>query len=123
MKKEIKYELPMFSSNLAKNPKLRFENMDIKIDIQGYDCEDNFSEITITMRSVLCFKKTSARFTPRLYESYDKIVEIIDSDWLKELIDINEEYFNYWQPKHYILYLDAIGMYQFVGKNFDVCQY
>jgi len=114
------YELPMFSSNLIKEPNIRFENMDVKIDIEGYDEEDNLNKITITIISVLCIKKTSARFTPRLYDSYDRIVELIDSEWLKELKEINEEDFNYWKPRHYILYLDGIGMYQFVGQRFEV---
>lgn len=120
MKNEIRYELPMFSSNLIKEPNIRFENMDVKIDIEGYDDEDNLNKITITIISVLCIKQTSARFTPRLYDSYDRIVEVIDSEWLKELKEINEEDFNYWKPKHYILYLDGIGMYQFIGQRFEV---
>ncbi|BCN32391.1 hypothetical protein [Anaeromicropila herbilytica] len=120
MKNEIRYELPMFSSNLIKEPYIRFENMDIKIDIEGYDDEDNLNKITIAISSVLCFKQTSARFTPRLYDSYDRIVELIDSEWLKELKQINEGDFNYWKPKHYILYLDGIGMYQFIGQRFEV---
>lgn len=120
MKNEIRYELPMFSSNLIKEPSIRFENMDVKIDIEGYDEEDNLNKITITIISVLCIKQTSARFTPRLYDSYDRIVELIDSEWLKELKEINEEDFNYWKPKHYILYLDGIGMYQFIGQTFEV---
>ncbi len=120
MKNEIRYELPMFSSNLIKEPNIRFENMNVKIDIEGYDDEDNLNKITITIISVLCIKQTSARFTPRLYDSYDRIVELIDSEWLKELKEINEEDFNYWKPKHYILYLDGIGMYQFIGQRFEV---
>ena len=120
MKNEIKYELPMFSSNLIKEPNIRFENMDVKIDIEGYNEEGDLKKITITIISVLCIKQTSARFTPRLYDSYDRIVELIDSEWLKELKEINEEDFNYWKPKHYILYLDGIGMYQFIGQKFEV---
>lgn len=120
MKNEIRYELPMFSSNLIKDPLIRFEDMDVKIDIEGYDNEDNLSKITITFISVLCIKQTSARFTPKLYEAYDRIVELIDSEWLKELKGINEEDFNYWKPKHFILYLDGIGMYQFIAQAFEV---
>lgn len=120
MKNKIKYELPMFSSSLTKEPNIRFKNMDVEIDIEGYDENDNLNKITITIISVLCIKKTSSRFTPILYDSYDRIVELIDSEWLEELKEINEENFNYWKPKHYILYLDGIGMYQFIGQRFEV---
>ena len=110
----------MFSSSLTKEPNIRFKNMDVEIDIEGYDENDNLNKITITIISVLCIKKTSSRFTPILYDSYDRIVELIDSEWLEELKEINEENFNYWKPKHYILYLDGIGMYQFIGQRFEV---
>lgn len=117
---EIRYELPMFSSNLVKEPFIRFEDMDVKIEIEGYNEEDELNKITITFVSVLCVKQTSARFTPKLYEAYDRIVEQINSEWLNELRSINEEDFNYWKPKHFILYLDGIGMYQFIAQSFEV---
>lgn len=120
MKNEIRYELPMFSSNLIKEPNIRFENMDVKLDIKGYEEEDDFIKITIIITSVLCIKQIFVRFTSKLYDSYDRIIELIDSEWLKELKEINEEGFNYWKPKHYILYLDGIGMYQFIGQRFGV---
>ena len=35
MKSEIKYELPMFSSNLENEPQIEFKNMNVKITIKG----------------------------------------------------------------------------------------
>lgn len=84
------------------------------------DDEDNLVKIAITFVSVLCIKQTSARFTPKLYDSYDRIVELTDSDWLMELKEINEEDFDYWKPKHYVLYLVGIGMYQFIAQTYEV---
>ena len=40
MKSETKYELPMFSSNMEKEPQIEFKNMDVKIVIEGYDEND-----------------------------------------------------------------------------------
>ena len=37
MNNEIRYELPMFSSNLVKDPIIRVEDMDVKIEIEGYN--------------------------------------------------------------------------------------
>lgn len=95
MKSEIKYELPMFSSNLENEPQIEFV-------------------------SVIGFKQTSPRFTPQLYGAYDKVVEVIDSEWLEELKEINLEDFSFWKPKHYVLYLDGFGMYQFIAQSFEV---
>ena len=65
-------------------------------------------------------KNQLPRFTSELYDAYDKVVEVIDSEWLEELKKVNEEDFSYWKPKHYILYLDGFGMYQFIAQSLEV---
>ena len=82
MKNEIKYELPIFSSNLEKDPVIEFEDMNITIKIIGADERNRLREMAIRFNSVLCNKHTSVRFTPKLYNSYDRIVELVDSEWL-----------------------------------------
>ena len=79
MKSEIKYELPMFSSNLENEPQIEFKNMNVKITIKGYDENDAICET-----------------------------------------EINEEDFSFWKPKHYSLYLDGFGMYQFIAQSLEV---
>lgn len=120
MESVVKYELPVFSSALEKAPTFIYKGMNIKMEIEGYDEEDNLKKVTLVFSAVLCFKKTSARFTPELYGAYDKVVELCDSEWLRELAEINSEDFNYWNPKHYVLYLDSVGMFQFIAQEFEV---
>lgn len=117
---EVIYELPMFSSNLISEPKITIKNMDVEIVIEGYDDEDVFSRISIKFLSVLGMKQTSARFTPNLYDAYDKIVQITESEWLKEMQKLNDEDYSYWKPNHYVMYLDGIGLYQFIAKEVEV---
>lgn len=123
MKNEIKYELPIYSSNLEGDPILFSEDMNMKIELMGVDDKNRSRKISIKFNSVICNKYTSARFTPDLYDSYDKIVELIDSEWLEELKKLNEEDFYYWQPKHYIIYLDGVGMFQFIAQNYEVVEH
>ena len=123
MRNEIKYELPIYSSNLKKDPVVLSEDMNMKIELKGVDDENKLRKITIQFNSTICNKHTSARFTPKLYGSYDKVVELVDSEWLEELKKLNEEDFNYWKPKHYILYLDGVGMFQFIAQNFEVVEH
>lgn len=122
MKNEIKYELPIFSSNLEQDPVIKSKDMDMEIELIGMDEENRLRKIIIKFNAVLCNKHTSARFTPKLYDSYDRIVEIIDSEWLVELRDINKENFNYWNPKHYIMYLDGTGMFEFIAQRYEVIE-
>lgn len=120
MKNEIRYELPIFSSSLNSDPIIKSEDMNVKIGLVGTDEENRLRKILIQFNNSICNKHTSARFTPKLYDSYDRIVELTDSEWLKELRLINEEDFNYWQPKHYILYLDGVGMFEFIAQGYEV---
>lgn len=122
MKNEIKYELPVYSSSLERDPIIWSEDMNMKIELIGADNENRIRKIRIQFNSVLCNKHTSARFTPKLHDSYDKIVELVESEWLTELKKLNEEDFNYWQPKHYIIYLDGVGMFQFIAQSYEVVE-
>ena len=87
---------------------------------KGYDENDVICETEIKFISVIAFKQNLPRFTSELYNAYDKVVELIDSKWLKELKKIDKEEFTYWNPKHYILYLDGFGMYQFIAQSLEV---
>lgn len=120
---EVKYELPMFSSNLISEPDIFIKNMDVEIIIAGYDDEDTFSRICVKFSSVLGMKQTSARFTPNLYGAYDKIVQMSESEWLKEMQELNNDDYNYWNPNHYVMYLDGIGLYQFIAKSVEVREF
>lgn len=120
---KIKYELPMFSSNLVSEPNITIKNMDVEIVVEGYDDEDIFRRICIKFSSVLGIKQTSARFTPNLYDAYDKIVQIKGSEWLKEMQELNNDDYSYWKPNHYAMYLDGMGLYQFIAKSVEVIEH
>ncbi len=87
----------------------------MEIKLIGMDEQNKLRKIVIRFNSVLCNKHTSARFTPKSYESYDRIVELVDSEWLMALREVNKGDFNYWNPKYYIMYLDGVGMFQFIS--------
>lgn len=120
---KIIYELKMFSSNLKNEPEFIVDGMKTILKIEGYDDEGKINKVRIEFDSVLCYKRTSARFTPKLYDSYDKVVELQDSDWLNELKAINNEDYDFWKPRHFILYLDEIGMYEFIACEIEINEY
>ncbi len=122
MKSEIKYELPIFSSSLEQNPIIESKDMNMKLELIGVDENNRLKKIEIMFNTVLCNKHTAARFTPKLYDSFDRIVELVDSEWLVELKNINEEEFNYWNLKHYIIYLDEAGMFEFAAQGYKVIE-
>lgn len=120
---KVIYQLKMFSSSLKYEPKFIVDGMKNILTIEGYDETDVLRKIEITFDSVLAYKKTSAGFTPELYGSYDKVVELTESVWLHDFEKINKKYYDYWKPRHFILYLDSIGMYEFIASEIKVNEY
>lgn len=123
MKIKIKYELPIFSSALEKNPIIKSKDMNTEIELIGIDEENKLRKIIIKFNRVICNKHVLSGFMSKLYDSYDRIVELVESRWLEELKIINEEEFSYWNPKHYIIYLDEIGMFEFIAQGYEVIEY
>ena len=119
MKTEARYELPIFSSGLKEDPIIETKNLNVKLVLDGYDDEDQEKKVIIQFENVLCYKYTSTSFTQTLYGAYDKIVELMESEWLNELKQVNKDKFNYWGLKHYVLYLDGIGLYQFIAQRYE----
>ena len=122
MKHVVKYELLIYSQSLEQNPVVVSNGMDIEIRLVGFDLEDNLRKCLIRFKTVLCNKHTFYRFT-LTHDSYDRIVEFVDSEWLAELKRVNMETFLYWNPKHYAVYLYEDGLYEFIAQGFEVIEY
>ena len=112
------FELPMLSSLLNHEPELLIKGLDISMILDGKDLSDANRHVCLSFKNVLCHKHTSERFTAEMYDAYDTVVEIVDSEWLMTMKKMNETDFN-WQPKHFAVYLDGMGLYQFVAKGFE----
>ncbi|MBQ2980920.1 MAG: hypothetical protein IJD58_02215 [Lachnospiraceae bacterium] len=119
MKNITQYELKMFSSNLVESPQIVFDGMDIVIELKGYDDIDEYHECRIKFDSVIGLQYALAGFSITL-NAYDKIIEIEDSEWIEQYKNVNEEESSYWKPKHYVIYLDEVGLYQFLAQSFNV---
>lgn len=123
MNVKIKYELPIFSSSLEGDPIVESKDMNIEIKLLGRDEGGRLRKISLKFNAVICYKYTSVRFTPKLFNSYDRVVELLDSEWLDELKKINAESFAYWNPKHYITCLDDSGLFQFIAQGYEVIEH
>lgn len=115
------WELPMLSAQLEDEPEIIIKQMNIVFSICYYDESLKKNKIVkIKFNSVLCHKHTSERFTKAMLDAYDTVVEIYESDWLKELYKLNERDYEFWKPKHYAIYFDGNGLYQFIARSFEV---
>lgn len=116
MDKKVIYELKMFSSCLEYEPEIKFEGMDMFIELKGYDDNDDYHECIIKFTSVVGYEYTLAGFAYTM-DAYDKIVEIDNSEWKSRLQVNNSIKYEILKPKHYALYLDDNGLYQILAQN------
>lgn len=56
----------------------------MEIELLGKDENEQFRKIMMKFHGAVCNQHPSARFTPELYDSYDKVVELVDSEWLNK---------------------------------------
>lgn len=110
------YTLTMFSSLLTEQPSITFDGLDLLIGLKGYDNDDRYSECVIRFVKVIGFEYSLIGFGI-VPESYDSIIEISDSDWLKRTEQYNKEKYDYYKPKHYALFLDDYGLYQVLANE------
>ncbi len=108
--------LPVLSSEVDK---ISFLYDGISIIITGYNEKDG-EKFKLLFNKVKCYKHTDERFTKDYYNCYDTLVEVEDSEWIKELKQLNEEDFNYWKPKHFAIYLDSVGLFEIISNNFVI---
>jgi hypothetical protein len=108
------WDLPVLSSEVDKISVL---HNGCSITITGYNINGG-EKYRLHFDVVLCYRHTSERFTKHLYDSYDTLVEIEESDWLKKLKQLNEDDFSFWKPRHYAIYLDSVGLYEIISNNY-----
>ncbi len=111
-------------SNCIYNLKFIYDNLNVTIAFDFYDEEDNDNIYNgrIQFNYVVAHRHSSEKFTKFIKGTYDNLCEIIESDWVSELKIISPEWAEYNQIKHYAIYLDSYGLYEFVAKNFEVSE-
>ena len=67
------------------------------------------------------FRHSSEKFVT-FFGAYDKLIEIVDSEWVAELRKINKEIAEFWSIKHYAIFLDSNGLYEFIASGFRILE-
>lgn len=114
------WELPVLSTCLYDNGvNLYYAKANATLTFDYYDQNDNDQVYNggIFFETVLCHRHSSERFTKSLMNAYDTLVEIKDSQWLKELKGLNETDYGFWKLKHFAIYFDGYGLYEFIAKT------
>jgi hypothetical protein len=64
----------------------------------------------------------SEMFISTLMDAYDCLVEIVDSEWVEEFKKINKKIADYWNIKHYAIFLKSYGLYEFIASDYTILE-
>lgn len=117
------WQLPVTSSELVDGGvKLFLQENIANIMFEYYDENNNVSKSGILFEAVEAQKCTSEMFTEYLSGTFDCLVEIDDSKWVKQLRKLNQEIVDYWQLKHYAIFIKSYGFFEFAARNYRIIE-
>jgi hypothetical protein len=123
MNAEKLWTFPVPSTNIATKVLMTYEGANVVLKFDYFDEEDNDKTYngSVTFNYVVAFRHSDEKFTKPEYirSSYDTLIEVRDSNWIKELMDLNREYTNQRNLRHFAIYLDSYGLYEFIAVRYD----
>ena len=122
MENKILWTFPVPSNCINTGIKIIYEKIDATILFDYYD-EDNDDKIydgKIIIKSIIANRHTSEKVTQFIEGTYDNLCEIKDSIWLSQLSKLSPEWISKDNLKHYAIYLDSYGLYEFIAEDFSV---
>ncbi|AVK84466.1 hypothetical protein C3943_13240 [Lysinibacillus sp. B2A1] len=115
------WEFPVPSNCISTSVSLSYRQGDaiILFDYYDIDYDDKIFNGGLKFISTVAHRHSSEKFTKYVSGTYDKLVTIEDSNWVKELKSLSPEWaIN--QLNHYAIYLDSYGLYEFIAHEFYI---
>lgn len=125
MKVNKLWKFPVPSTCLADGGvKLIYPGGDAWLLFDYYDekKDDTIFNSGIVFDAVQAHRHSSEKFTKFIFEAYDCLVEIVNSEWVNKLREINKEIADYWNIKHYAIFLDSNGLYEFIARSYKIME-
>ncbi len=119
------WEFPVPSTCIAEGGvKLIYPGGDALLLFDYYDVEKNDAVFNsgIMFDAVQAHRHTTDKFIKSLLGAYDSLIEITYSEWVKELREINQEIADYWNIKHYAIFLDSNGLFEFIARDYKILE-
>lgn len=116
MKKKMLWELPVLSQELSE---VNFCSDGIEANLELIHCSGIY---VIKVIGICCYRHSSERFMNLdiMDGCYDKMTVIQESEWVRELKGLHEaarEQISLRRPKHYAIYLDSVGIFEFIAAD------
>ena len=108
-------------STAIEGTKLIYPGGDAWLLFDYYDeNQDAIFNSGLMFEAVQAHRHSSEMFTVSLMGAYDCLVEIVDSEWVKELNEINKQTADFWGIKHYAIFLKSNGLFEFIARGYEI---
>lgn len=106
------FDIKELAQEFMHSPKVERKGSDVVL-LYDYETENGEYEWTgITFLDVIDLKCTSdEQVNKYMIRAYNIVAEVVDSNWINK--DIPDKSY-----KHYIVYFDGYGAYEFISKGF-----
>jgi len=118
--KNLLYTIPVPSTSFT--TEAHFDGKESAI-IFCYERDRSIHRGMIKFRGIAAMRKRAERCCTawHIEGAYDTLVEIAESDWLKEIrADTNLQWRDRWEMHHYMIYLDSVGCFEFIADSWAV---
>ena len=125
MKSNELWKFPVPSTCIAEGGvKLFYPGGDAWLLFDYYDEEKNDAIFNsgIVFDAVQAHRHTTEKFTKFIEGTYDCLIEIVDSKWIEELRGHNKEIADFWGIKHYVIFLDSNGLFEFAARGYKILE-
>jgi hypothetical protein len=117
------WELPIASTKLTENGvRLIYPGGDAWLLYDYYDENDVILNSGIFFDTVLAHRHASEKLINSLIGAYDYLVEIINSEWLKQMKEVNKQIVDFWNLKHFAIFFDSNGLCEFLAKDYKILE-
>lgn len=116
------FEIPQPSTAAVADPTFHQGQDGVWIAIECYDLGEPLVRSTIKVHSCRAFRKLAELYCKVWHnQAYDTVCEVEESAWVEELRQATPGGYDYkWVLKHFMLYLDSVGCYEFVAESVTI---
>lgn len=115
------YSIPVASTDFTREAFLDCSGINPTIRY-GYRAEQGEILSGVEFRVVAAFRYRNEGCCSawHIEDAYDALVEVAPSAWLEEVgKDVPEHFKADWHPRHFMIYLDSVGCFEFLAEAWE----
>lgn len=111
--------------------KILFITPDTASDVKFYNAglssqlfiEYNDETFELRFKDTLCCRYSTFSMATTIYDAYEQLVEVSESDWLDYLVNVGnygKQEKDVWQLRHFAIFLEDFGLYECLAREITI---